>query len=207
MILKIRPAFTFKCLSLCLFVFITQLSEKVFSSSVLNIPDQVVGYSADFFMEGLRRWPGSEYKTEYAQKMKQRVEKAFHKIIKYSGHSFKNRNPKIVIISDKNNSPNAWSLGPTIYVSVDLMSMMNDRELTAVLAHELAHTENSHFLRRIPTPLGSFVLSWFRQLTGLLDSDPQQLMEDVYLAQEMQADCWASKWLMQMRNQDRCTIR
>ncbi len=82
MIVQFRRALTGQWVTLFLFLLIAQWSPKVCSSSLLYIPDQVVGYAADFFMEGLRRWPTSEYKTVYAPKMKKRVEDSFQKMIR-----------------------------------------------------------------------------------------------------------------------------
>lgn len=144
-----------------------------------------------------------------------RIKRVVKELVSFSGHEFRYPNPQIRIIRGHENEPNAFSLGPVIYVTQSALEILNDNELSAVLAHEIAHAEYGHLLQRMVFVTGSPVL----HLRNLIFSDiytlttgeadhtmrkimstghlalVQEILENASLKQEIQADCLAANWL------------
>jgi Zn-dependent protease with chaperone function len=128
--------------------------------------------------------------------------------------------PELVLLKGDDEAPNAFCSGPTIYVTRPLVRYLTDRELRAVIAHELAHAEVGHLTERMshgPSALliqfGRLVRSDWRALTrGEIDSFMRDLWQrghwamieemlmEATLGQELEADCLAARWLQQMKD-------
>lgn len=122
---------------------------------------------------------------------------------------------RLVLIRGMEEAPNAFATGLTIYISRSLLRALNDAELTAVVAHEMAHAERGHLLERMGhVPAGAILhfaktvaADWRYITTGRADEMMQELMRSGHwgtlmnslqmaeTGQEMQADCIAWKWL------------
>lgn len=121
--------------------------------------------------------------------------------------AFKYRFKKIKIILVKGNvgEPNAFSLGATILLTKSMGDLLTDSELTAVLAHELAHSQKAHLAQRMPAPLGAAVLEFYNYILSGEKLNKENLekivaaireqLDTVNLATELQADCLAAKQL------------
>lgn len=97
--------------------------------------------------------------------------------------------------------PNAYCAGTHIVATSALMSALNERQLLAVVAHEMAHREKHHLFTRTGTYIGGAV-------AALLDFQSDRdyaerfggFIEDYRLRQEMQADCLAYNWLLELKH-------
>jgi hypothetical protein len=115
----------------------------------------------------------------------------------------------VIVIRGNDGEPNGFSFGGNIYVTKSLVDLLTFEELTAVIAHELAHSEKAHNLQKTPLPLEATVYQlknigvalkegrWPRG-KDLLRSI-QDLMEMGGVAMELQADCLAAQQLDHMR--------
>lgn len=101
----------------------------------------------------------------------------------------------------KKSEPNAYALGTHIVVTTALLDKLNDRELLAVIAHEMGHRERHHIFSRAGMYVGSAIVALFdwrndrsyvERLTGFNES--------YGLAQEIQADCHAYNWLQELKH-------
>lgn len=96
--------------------------------------------------------------------------------------------------------PNAYAIGTHIVVTKQMLNLLNDRELTAVVAHEMAHRERYHLFSRMGMTVGGM-------LAALLDwNNPDDLLdrfgkfsEHFQLDQELEADCYAYHWLNDLK--------
>ena len=122
---------------------------------------------------------------------------------------------RLVLIRGLEGEPNAFATGVSIYISRGLLSALSRAELTAVVAHEMAHSERGHLTERMGHVLAGAVLhlaktiaaDWRYMTTGRADEMMQDLIRSGHWAtllrslelaetgQEMQADCIARKWL------------
>ncbi|MFA6235934.1 MAG: M48 family metalloprotease [Bacteriovorax sp.] len=148
-----------------------------------------------------------------------RVKRIIKNIETFSGKSLRYQNPTIRIIEGVKNEPNAYSLGPAIYISEETLSILDNGELTAVLAHEIAHSEYGHLLARLVYIVGSPTIHLrdlafsdiFYLTTGQADEYMERIIKDGHLTlvseiienssvrQELQADCLAANWLEKAR--------
>lgn len=175
--------------------------------------DKMIGYGLDGVLKIVSFGAPALKEVEDPQTLSQ-LNEDIDKIHGESGAVFRYPHVKVKLIKGSSMSPNAASTGPTIYVSYRLTQILNNLELTAVLAHELAHAELGHLVQRLPFPIGILCLHgsrWVRgKWEGIMGHDDPfmdelkvkghwQMMQDISdgaeLAQEIQADTLAARWL------------
>lgn len=148
-----------------------------------------------------------------------RLRRAFERISRFGGVELRYDDVSLALIEGTPQEPNAFSTGPTVYVSKGMLTELNDRELTAVLAHELAHAEEGHLTERMSFAFSAVLVQLGRTIAsdvasiarGDADGFMQELwrkghwammmemIESATLGQELQADCIAYRWLENMR--------
>src|SRR5690606_9121702 len=96
--------------------------------------------------------------------------------------------------------PNAYAIGTHIVVTKQMLNLLNDRELTAVIAHEMAHRERYHMFSRMGMSVGGMVAALFdwNNPDDLLDRFGK-FSEHYQLTQELEADCYAYHWLLDLK--------
>lgn len=168
-------------------------------------PDYYLGKSVAgaFLLAGTMGY--SNYAVVRDPQLSQRIESARKLIMQVPAYNYRFKDIQFVVIQGVDGEPNAFSLGPTIFVTQSLGKALNDRQLTAVLAHEISHSHKGHFAQRLPMPLGSIVYEATQFLLTGKDSSKQSLkefvelvrgnIETVNLATEIQADCLAANQL------------
>lgn len=129
---------------------------------------------------------------------KERVLKGIHFIQKHVDYDFRPFYSALVVDSkDKN----ASALGSILIFTKPLLAALNDQELLAVIAHEMAHREKFHLLTRAGTLVGASVVALFdwhnpkpyaERLRGF--------QEHFSLEQEIEADCMAYNWLLELKH-------
>lgn len=100
----------------------------------------------------------------------------------------------------KDEDSNAWSAGSVIIATTGLLEKLDGRQLLAVIAHEMAHREKHHLFSRVSMFVGGAI-------AALLDSESKipyrqrfnGFNEYYRLKQELQADCFAYNWLMELK--------
>lgn len=129
---------------------------------------------------------------------------------------------RLALIEGTSGEPNAFSTGRTLYVTRELAQKLNDNELIATLAHELAHGELGHLAEKtgfryaaLWVHIWQVIKSDFYSLTH--GGNPDLLMEELWekgqwkrilelvdhasLGQELEADCVAWRWLAYMNQE------
>lgn len=121
----------------------------------------------------------------------------------------------LILIQGVDFEPNAFATGLNIYISRGMLNILTDTELTAVIAHEMSHSERGHLVERLGNAYAAvlvhlastFSADWTYLTTGRADSMMEELIRSGHWAtltsalqmaetgQEMQADCIAWKWL------------
>lgn len=146
-----------------------------------------------------------QYKVVTDAQLSQRLEAAKRLVMKDPFYNYRFKDIQLVVIQGNEGEPNAFSLGPVIFVTQSLGKVLNDRQLTAVLTHEIAHSHKGHFAQRIPMPLGAIIYEATQLLISGKSSSSASLkhftemvqgnIETVHLATEIQADCLAANQL------------
>lgn len=78
-----------------------------------------------------------------------------------------------IAMSDKLNRPDAWMAQRTLVLSRSLLFMLNDRELKAVIAHELAHWRRADAIgRSFITWAGWPLIFWYQLGSWMATQDP-----------------------------------
>ena len=96
---------------------------------------------------------------------------------------------------------NAYSLGNVTLVSQKMLDLLDDHELMAVIAHEMAHREKYHIFSRSGMIIGGAIaalLDWHNETP--YSERFSGFNQDYQLQQELQADCYAYNWLRQLNN-------
>lgn len=145
-----------------------------------------------------------------------RVEHAVSQIRFYGQNEWRwSEPPKVVVTEGNSDEPNAMCTGSSIYVSRPMLELLDDRQLRAVLAHEMAHAERGHLTERMSHAPSAVAIQLWRVLKsdwnamtgGEADAFMhelwknghwkmiQEMLESATLGQEMQADCLAAQWL------------
>lgn len=174
-------------------------------------PDVIVGKA----MEASLGVTGStELAPSYAPSLRRelypRANRLWNDLQRYSRWNFRFPSLRIRIIRGIAHEPNAYSVGPAIYISEDIFDLLDDRQLLAVMAHEIGHSERAHFLKRMSFPLASTFLTLGQalmrpaELAELLRKNGlwkeiQNTLESASGGQEMEADCMAFRWLRRMQ--------
>lgn len=158
-----------------------------------------LGYAADLVFKNVGSIVSDKFEIIKDKNMYERTKRLLAALMQNGGsYKFNYLQYKISIIKGSLGEPNAFTSGKTIYVTESLLLLLDDRELTAVMAHELAHTEKSHLLRRIVFTVGSPFLATYRYLTKSGNPRSSEIMAEAMLGTEIEADCIAAKWLMNM---------
>lgn len=96
---------------------------------------------------------------------------------------------------------NAYSVGSVTLVSQKMLDILDDNELMAVIAHEMAHREKYHIFSRSGMMIGGAIAAFLDWHSDLPYSERLNgFNEDYRLEQELQADCYAYNWLLQLKN-------
>lgn len=172
-------------------------------------PDYYLGKAFEWGLAIDARIRSDVFKIVKDEKMQQRLTQTFQLLHRSPAWDYRYKDIKLVLIQGRVEEPNAFSIGPVIYFTTSLVSLLDDRELTAVMAHELVHSEQAHLMKRLPLPLGAFLMSLFERAIGggVSPSEERTLAENVRLwvetsnfAMELQADCFAAQQLDFLRN-------
>jgi Zn-dependent protease with chaperone function len=201
-----------------LFSILGTLTSASIAHAYVPLADTLLGEVIDktLYVAGSSTIPMfRQYKRINDPKGVARVQRILQNIYSFSGHKFRYNNPTIRVITGIPSEANAYSLGPSIYITESMLSLLDDGELTAVIAHEISHSEYGHYLARMVYGIGSPIL----YLRNLVFSDiysltigqsdaymrkimkegqlkmVQEILDGASLQQEMQADCLAANWL------------
>jgi Zn-dependent protease with chaperone function len=124
---------------------------------------------------------------------------------------------RLILIQGIGSEPNAFATGLNIYISRGMLKTLTDAELTAVIAHEMGHSERGHLVERMGNSFAGVLVhlastisaDWTYLTSGRADEMMEDLIRSGHWAtlsaalqlaetgQEMQADCIAWKWLAQ----------
>jgi predicted Zn-dependent protease len=125
-----------------------------------------------------------------------------------------------VLIQGLPSEPNAFAVGEALYFSRSLLDKLNDSQLVAVMAHEVAHAERGHLLERMGNGYAgvlvhlwqTFEADWAYLSRGEINQRMRELMDsghwtllthslqEAEMGQEIQADCIAWQWLQRMKD-------
>lgn len=169
--------------------------------SIVSSSSFALGFAADLFIENAASKFSQKYHIIDDKINEIRIQRLLQDIFRYSGHNFIHSSYNVIIIQGEKSEPNAFTSGKNLYATQSLCNLMNDRELTAVLTHEMAHAERSHLLRRIVFAVGSSGRALYNYITEEGSHNPQEILAEASLGTEIEADCIAAKWLMHMRSQ------
>ncbi|MBP9682690.1 MAG: M48 family metalloprotease [Bacteriovorax sp.] len=206
-----------------IFVFsLATLSSSLFA--YVPIADTLLGEAIDktLLIAGKSSLPQfQKYKIIHDPNGVAKIQQIVKNITIFSKQPFRYKTPVIRIIKGNHLEANAFSLGRAIYVTQEALKILEENELTAVIAHEMAHREFGHYLARMVYTTGSPILHLrnliFSEIyyltTGEADDYLRQVMENGQLSliqeilggaslrQEMQSDCVAANWLERARLQ------
>ncbi len=177
------------------------------SLSLYFSPDYYLGKAFEWALAVDGGFNKGDFKQVEDKTSQLRLEKAFQQIHQYPAWNYRYSSIKLVLIQGKADEPNAFSIGPVIYFSKSLLALLDDRDLTAVLAHEMAHSEKAHLLKRVPVPLGAVFLSVFEHVKAgtasrlqiqFLVEAVRSWVEKSNFSMELQADCFAAQQLQYM---------
>jgi len=113
------------------------------------------------------------------------------------------------IIVSYSSESNAWSAGSLVIVTTALLKKLDNRSLTAVLLHEIAHSKKFHMIDHFGKLIGINVLFSINRLSNWITNSKNEktYTEDLYrffeqynTPQEMQADCMAYNWLKELKS-------
>lgn len=139
---------------------------------------------------------------------KEKAQKALMSIYNFPAFNYTYNNIEILIIRGVEGEPNGFSFGSYIFITKSMVELLSSEQLTAVIAHELAHSEKAHNLQKTPLPLEAVVY----QVKTIYDSlvkgnwpkgkdliaSIQEIIGTGGLAMELQADCIAAQQLEHM---------
>lgn len=179
---------------------ITGFSAVAIHNPIIYGPSNILGFSTDIFYRLRSFYPNEQYRIVQNPDQQTRVEDIINYIHLFSGHKFYNDFHDVYILNETSGEPNAWSTGRSVFITNSLLKILSDRELTAVLAHELAHEERAHLLRRLAVPIGSIVIAAYNAIKGSGKTAPSVIIEEFRTGTEIEADCIAAKWLLHMRD-------
>lgn len=189
-------------LTLITLISLASLTLSAKDRLLVSKPSYALGFAADLVIKNISPSITQKYILIHDEDNKLRVERLVKNIYQFSGHKFNTSNYTAVIIQGEQGEPNAFTSGSKIYITASLCKLLNDRELTAVIAHELAHAERSHLLRRIVFAVGAPVLALYNYAMANGEThSPQEIFANANLGTEIEADCIAAKWLMHMRSE------
>ncbi len=150
-----------------------------------------------------------QYDVLEAPAAQAKAQASLQKIYQYSAFKYTYDKVAIVVIQGVIGEPNGFSFGANIFLTKSMIDLLSPNQLTAVIAHELAHSEKAHNLQKAPLPLEATVYQlktiYNSVKTGhwpkgkALVESIQDLIYTGGLAMELQADCVAAQQLEYMR--------
>jgi len=129
---------------LTFFVGLQNVSAKVYGL------DPVIGHGLDAVL-----WASGQSNLEFTRFYKRvndpvMVARANRALSKIKNARIKMRYPNLkVAIIDGDGMANAFSSGPTLYLTKKVFSLASDDELLAILLHEMAHSDDGHLVMRM----------------------------------------------------------
>ncbi|MDG0815475.1 M48 family metalloprotease [Bdellovibrio svalbardensis] len=144
--------------------------------------------------------------TQYAK-----AQSALDNIYRYPAFKYTYNKATILIIRGVEGEPNGFSFGSYMFLTKSIVDLLTTEQLTAVIAHELAHSEKAHNLQKTPLPLEATAY----QMKTIYDAvkegrwpkgkelvtSIQEIIQTSGLALEIQADCIAAQQLEHMKSQ------
>lgn len=190
----------------CMVVFQAQASATQYVS-----PDYYLGQLVRGILLAAAKVSHPQFKEIEAPEAKHKAEQALQKIYQYPAFKYRYDKLSIIIIQGLSDEPNGFSFGNNMFLTKSIVEMLSPAQLTAVIAHELAHSEKAHNLQKTPLPLGAAAY----QLKNIYEAvkagtwpkgrdllaSIQDLMATSGLAMELQADCVAAQQLEHMKRQ------
>jgi Zn-dependent protease with chaperone function len=165
-------------------------------------------------------------KVEALPSEQARLNRALLRVKEGSGQQLRyQKTQRWILVQGQAEAPNAFAVGEAIYITRPLLRALNDAQLTAVMAHEVAHAERGHLLERMGNVYAgvlvhlwsTLVADWRYLSRGEIDDTMRELIRDGHWArlmsalgeaeqgQEIQADCIAWKWLSRLKQSGRST--
>lgn len=173
------------------------------------MPDYYLGQLVRGILGVASKTGHPEYEVLYAPAEAAKAQVSVQRIYQYPAHEYTYDDVSIVIIRGLDEEPNGFSFGNNIFLTKSMIDLLPQNQLTAVIAHELSHSEKAHNLQKTPLPLEAAIY----QLKTISDSliagrwpQKKDLVESLHaiidgggLAMELQADCLAAQQLEYMR--------
>lgn len=174
------------------------------------MPDYYLGHIVRGLLKVASKTGFPQYQVLSVPHDQKKAQQALAEIYKAPAFNYTYDHISVVIIRGVEGEPNAFSFGSNIFVTQSLVEALNTTQLTAVLAHELAHSEKAHHLQKAPLPLEATVYQLVTVTKSLkagkwprgkdLLASIQELMNTGSLAMELQADCIAAQQLEYMKS-------
>nr|BFD58836.1 hypothetical protein CKG001_09430 [Bdellovibrio sp. CKG001] len=194
------------------FVLSFMVAFQVQASVVQYIsPDYYLGQLVRGILMAAAEISHPQFKEIEAPEIKRRADQALQKIYQYPAFKYRYDKLSIVIIQGLPGEPNGFSFGNNMFLTKSIVEMLTPAQLTAVIAHELAHSEKAHNMQKTPLPLGAvaYQLKTIYESVGAgkwpagrdLLASIQELLATSGLAMELQADCVAAQQLEHMKRQ------
>ncbi|UXR65122.1 M48 family metalloprotease [Bdellovibrio bacteriovorus] len=201
-----KSVFAVKVVLACLMAVQAQASVAQYVS-----PDYYLGQLVRGILMAASQVSHPQFKEIEAPEIKQKAEQALHKIYQYPAFKYRYDKLSIIIIQGLPGEPNGFSFGNNMFLTKSIVEALSSAQLTAVIAHELAHSEKAHNMQKTPLPLGAAAY----QLKTIYDAvkagqwpagrdlvaSMQDLLATSGLAMELQADCVAAQQLEHMNRQ------
>jgi len=189
-------------------LFLVSFEVRAASMPLLS-PDYYLGRAVEWILAAGSYLGHEEFVQIVDSKTEHRIENALNQILSHPVKNYRYKRARVILIKGVPGEPNAYSIGPVIYISWSLAQMLDDRQLVAVIAHELMHSEQAHLLQRVPVPLGAIVLSLYQgaasgraqklKLKAIFETIKDTIATN-HLAMELQADCYAAQQLAFMHD-------
>ncbi|WP_415061643.1 M48 family metalloprotease [Bdellovibrio sp.] len=174
------------------------------------MPDYYLGQLVRGILKVASKTSHPEYQVLNAPEAQKKAQAALQKIYQYPAFDYTYNKVSIVIIKGIEGEPNGFAFGNNIFITQSMTEVLSSEQLTAVIAHELAHSEKAHHMQKTPLPLGAIVY----QLKNIYESvkagkwpkgrdlvaSIQELIYTGGLAMELQADCIAAQQLEHMKS-------
>lgn len=175
------------------------------------MPDYYLGVLVRGILAGASQVGYQQYDVLKAPEAQAKAQRALQQIYLHPAFNYTYDNINIVVIRGLAEEPNGFAFGANIFITQSMIELLTQEELTAVIAHELAHSEKAHNLQKTPLPLGATVY----QLKNIAQSvkarqwpkgkdllaSIRDLINTGGLAMELQADCVAAQQLDYMQSQ------
>ena len=191
----------FKLLFLCLFFSFQAEASKL----QFVMPDYYLGVVVSAILKVASQIGYNQYDPVKDPQAQQKAQAALDSIYANAAFNYTFDKIKIKVIRGRPYEPNGFAFGSNIFITKSLIDLLNEEELTAVIAHELAHSEKAHNMQKAPLPLEATIYQlknifkavqekrWPRSKDLL--ASIREIIETGGLAMELQADCIAAQQL------------